>query len=338
MCIILTSEQMALYEKDMYPVMNEEYKRKPTKYQEVYSLKADAFGAGDKRTQLLGADKFKQKDAQGQGFTFRSPVQGWQTLVAYQTFFDAVKFDKEEVEDNVKNGIVGKTLRNYAESWGDAYRVTKEEFAASFFIQGGFTSGDEIFNGSWGDNVDSSGDFIYDSKPFFNLTGNPRTTKDGTATYYNAVTTTALNESNFGTLYDLMAVTNAKTEVGTPMENKPNMLLTQEGSDYRAGWRIINTSGANKSFPGGQLNDRNPWEGRLRVLDWWALTGGAWYVLEAKAKELQFDDRQKPVIEFYRNKETRGYMATVDSRFGVHMRPGVWKKVARNGGSFAASG
>lgn len=334
----LTSEQMAIYEKDMYPVMNEKYKRKPTKYQEIYSLKSDATGAGDKDTQLLGADKFKQKDSQGQGFTFRSPVQGWQTYVSYETFFDAVKFDKEEVEDNVKNGEVGKTLRNYAASWGDAYRVTKEEFAASFFNKGGFTSGNKIFNGSWGNQTDPSGDLLYDSKPFLNLTGNARTTKDGIATYYNAVITSTLNESNFGELYDLMAVTNAKTEVGTPMENKPTMILTQEGSDFREAWKIINTSGMNKSMPGGQLNDRNPWESRLSVLDWWALTGAAWYVLEAKAEELQFDDRQKPVIEFYRNKETRGYLATVDTRFGIHMKAGSWKKVARNGGSFAASG
>lgn len=335
--MLLTSEQMALFEKDMYPVMNEEYKRKATKFQEIYSLKPGAVGAGDKKTQLLGADKFKKKAFQGQGFTFRSPVQGWQTYVSYDTFFDAVKFDKEEVEDNVKNGGIGKTLKNYAESWGEAYRVTKEEFAASFLIQGGYTTGDEIFNGSWGDNTDSSGNYLYDSKPFFNLTGNKRTTKDG-ETYYNARVTSELNETNFGTLYDLMAVTNAKTEVGTPMENKPNMILTEEGSDYRAAWKIINTSGLAGSLPGSQLNDRNPWAGKLTVMDWWALSGGAYYVLEAKAKELQFDDRQKPVIEFYRNKETRAYMATVDSRFGVHLKAGAWKKIARDGGSFAASG
>lgn len=334
---MLTSEQMALYEKDMYPVMNEKYKSKATKFQEIYSLKPDAKGAGDKHTQILGADKFKKKSAQGQGFTFRSPVQGWQTYVSYETFFDAVKFDKEEVEDNVKNGEIGRTLKNYSASWGEAYRVTKEEFAASFFNEGGYTTGDIIFNGSWGNNTDSSGNYLYDSKPFFNLTGNTRTTKGG-GTYYNARTTTALNETNFGTLYDLMAVTNAFTEVLTPMSNKPNMILTQEGSDYRAAWKIINTLGDKGSLPGSELNDRNPWAGKLRVEDWWALSGGAWYVLEAKADELQFDDRQKPVIEFYRNKETRAYMATVDTRFGVHLKPGSWKKIARDGGSFAASG
>lgn len=334
--MLLTSDQMVLYEKDMYPVMNERYKKKKTKYQRVYKLKAKATGAGNKETQLLGADKFRKKQFQGEGFKFRSPVQGWQTFVKYDTFGDAVKFDKEEIEDNVKNGVVGKTLKNYAASWGQAYRVTKEEFAASFLNKGGFTSGNEIFNGSWGDQVDSSGDLLYDSKPFFNLTGNARTAKDGT-TYYNAVTSSAINETNFGNLYDLMAVTNSKTEIGTEMENDPNMILTQKGSDYRAAWKIINTKGEKGSMPGGQLNDRNPWEGELEVMDWWALTGGAWFVLEAQAEELEFDDRQKPVIEFYRNKETRGYMATVDCRFGVHLKAGVWKKIARNGGDYSAS-
>ncbi len=334
---MLTSDQMELYEKNLYLVMNERYKKKATKYQEIFSLKPDATGAGDKNTQILGADKFRKKSAQGQGFQFRSPVQGWQTLVSYETFFDAVKFDKEEVEDNVKNGEIGKTLNNYASSWGEAYRVTKEEYSASFFNEGGYTSGDIIFNGSWGDNTDASGNYLYDSKPFFNLTGNTRTTKDG-STYYNARTTTALNETNFGTLYDLMAVTNAKTEVGTNMENKPNMILTQEGSDYREAWKIINTSGQNQSLPGSELNDRNPWEGKVKPLDWAYLSGGAWYLLEAKCEELQFDDRQKPVVEFYRNKETRGYMATVDSRFAVHLKAGVWKKIVRDGGSFAATG
>lgn len=333
----LTSDQIILFQKEMYPVMNEEYKSKATRFQEIYRLKTDAAGAGDKFTQILGADKFRQKSVQGQGFQFRSPVQGWTSLVAYQTFFDAVKFDKEEVEDNVKNGEIGSTLKNYAATWGEAYRVSKEEYAAAFFIQGGYTTGDIIFNGSWGGNTAANGNYLYDGKPFFNLTGNTRTTKDG-STYYNARTTTALNETNFGTLYDLMAVTNAKTEVGTPMENKPNMILTQEGADYRAAWKIINTSGERQSMPGATINDRNPWEGKLKVMDWWALSGGAWYVLEAKAKEIQFDDRQKPVIEFYRNKETRAYMATVDSRFGVHLKPGAWKKVARDGGSYAASG
>lgn len=328
----LTSDQMALYEKDMYEVAREAYKLKPEEYKNVYAYTRKNEGAGDKHTQLLGADKLREKTVQGQGFQFRSPKQGWQSLVCYKTFFDAVKFDKEEVEDNVRSGQIGNTLKDYASTWGDAYRVSKEEFAAGFFIYGGLTSGDPIFNGSWGNNTDSSGDLLYDGKPFFNLSGNLRTAKDD-AKYYNAVVSSALNPDNFGTLYDLMAVTNAKNEVGGQVENRPDTLLTQEGADYRAARQIVEST----YLPGGELNDINPYAGIVKPLAWSYLSGGAWYVMKAKAPEVLFIDRQQPVIEFYRNKETRGYMATIDARFGVHLKPGAWRRVARNGGSAAAN-
>ena len=328
----ISSEQMALYKNEMYEVSRESYKLKPTQFDKVYKVNTKAKAAGDKYTQLLGADKLTKKSVQGQGFTFRSPVQGWTTLVCYQTYFDAVKFDKEEVEDNVKSGAIGKTLKDYASTWGDAYRVSKEEFAASFFIYGGLTSGDSIFDGSWGDNTDASGDDLYDGIPLFTLTGVPRTTKDG-STYYNAVTSSALNPTNFGTLYDLMAVTNGYNEVGVRVENAPDTLLTQEGSDYRQARKLLESD----QLPNGQMNDINPFKGICKAQAWSYLSGGAYYVLKAQDPTLQFDDRQAPVIDFYRNKETRGYMATIDSRFGVHLKPGVWRKIARNGGSAAAN-
>ncbi len=334
--MILTSEQMVLFEKDMYEVAREAYKLKPIEYDKIFSIKKDITGGGDKSTQLLGADRLVEKTVQGQGFRFRSPVQGWTSLVAYKTYFDAVKFDKEEVEDNVRNGEIGKTLKSYAATWGDAYRVSKEEFCAGFFIYGGLTSGDSIFNGTWGNNTDSSGDYIYDSKPLFNLSGNLRTRKSG-LTYYNSVTASALNETNFGTLYDLMAVTNAYNEVGVKVSNKPDTLLTEEGADERLAFRLLNSG----KLPGGQLNDVNPYENKVKPLSWGyldpTLNAGAWYVLQAKAKELQFEDRQQAVLEFYRNKENRGYNATIDARFGVHIKPGAFCKIARNGGSSAAN-
>lgn len=329
----IDSEQMVLFAKDMYPVANEAYKEKPLQFTEIFNMPKDrATGSGDKHTQLLGADKLREKTVQGQGFQFRSPVQGWQTLVCYKTFFDAVEFDKEEVEDNVKNGVIGKTLKNYASTWGAAIRTTKEEFAAKFFNWGGLTSGNAIFNGTWGDNSDSSGDLVYDSKPLFNVSGNERTAKDG-STYYNAMTSTDLNPTNFGTLYDLMAKTNAYTEVGTKMENKPDMLLTEDGSDYRKALRILKS----EKLPNGQLNDMNPYEGLCRAFAWSYLSGGAWYVLKAKDPSLCWENRQDPVFDFFRDKNNRSYKATVDVRFGVHIKPGCWKRIARNGGSYAAN-
>jgi hypothetical protein len=152
--------------------------------------------------------------------------------------------------------------------------------------------------------------------------------------FYNAVTTGTLTPENFGTLYDLMAVTNAYTEMNTRMENKPDTLLTQDGSDYRLAIRLLQS----QQLPNGQLNDKNPYEGICKAVSWSYLSGGAWYVGLAKAPEIEFHERQKPIIEFYRDQSTRGYRATVDVRFGVHLKPGCWKRWARNGGSFAATG
>lgn len=331
----LTSDQMALYVKEMYPVMNEKYKEEELFYPKIFYIENDVDGAGSKETQILGADKFRKKTAQGQNFQFRSPVQGWQTYVAYDTFMDAVKFDKEEVEDNVKNGQIGRTLKNYARSWGKAYRVTKEEFTSGFFNNGGALAGNAIFNGSFADQADPSGDLLYDGKPFFNLAANARTAKDGT-TYYNSVVASEITETNVGTLYDLMAVTNAYSEIGTKANNEPNCILTESGSDYRKAWRICMT----EKLPGGELNDKNPWYSgggakdvaTLQPMHWRYLSGGAWYIGRAKDERLCFEDRQKPVLEFYRNKENRAYLATVDSRFGVHMKAGVWRCWTRNGG------
>lgn len=336
---LLSSDQMVLFEKDMYEVARDAYKIKDTEFDKIYAVDRKASGAGDKKTQLLGADRLTEKEVQGQGFVFRSPVQGWTSYVCYKTFYDAVKFDKEEVEDNVRNGQIGQTLKDYAGTWGDAYRISKEEFAAAFFMYGGLTSGDPIFNGSWGNNTDSSGDLLYDSKPWFNLSGNLRTTKAG-LTYYNAVTTSALNATNFGTLYDLMSVTNAYSEHGVKIQNKPDTLLTEEGANFRAACQILES----EKLPGGELNDINPWKKAVyatKPMSWAYLdptiNAGAWYVLKAKSPELLFVDRQQPVLEFYRNKETRGYMATVDARFGVHLKPGAWRVIAKNGGSAAAN-
>lgn len=327
---MLATDQIALMEKSMYEVARESFKEIPVVYPKVYKVVEGATGGGDRMTQLLGADKLRQNTSENQAFQFKSPVQGWQSWVAYQTFSDAVDFSKNAVEDNVKNGQIGKTLDDYAKTWGGAIRVTKEEYAAKFFNNGGLTAGDAIFNGSWGNEVDSSGNLCYDSFPLFNLTGNKRSTKGG-GTYYNGIVSGTLTPANFGTAYDLMSVSNKYTEMDTIMENKPDTLLTQDGSDYRAARRIVEST----QLPGGQLNDINEYAGLVKPLSWSYLSGSAWYVGKAQHDDLQFHERQKPVIEFYRDQSTRGYRATIDVRFGVWIRPGAWKRWVKVGGSFA---
>jgi len=329
---MLTGDQMVLMEKDMYKVARETYKEEPVMYPKVFKVVTGVKGGGDKFTQLLGAHDIKEHTSENEDIDFHSPVQGWQALVRYRTFSDGVNFTKNAVEDNVRNGEIGKTLKGYAGTWGSALRNKKETFGANIFTYGGYTSGDAIYNNAWGNEADAAGDLIYDSDSLFVLTGDTRTTKGG-GTYYNAVSTGALNPGNFETLYVLVSDTNSYSEQDRRLSNVPDTLMTKHGADALMAIRICKSS----KLPGGQLNDMNPYEGLLNPLKWGYLTGTAWYIGKVKSDLLQWHERQKPIIEFGRRFENRGYRASVDCRWGVLIKPGIWRIWGRTAGSYAAT-
>ncbi len=316
----------------MYKVARESYTEEPIIHPEIFKMVEGASGGGDKFTQLLGADRLKEQ-AENEDIDFHSPVQGWQAWIKYRTFSDGVNFTKNAVEDNVKNGEVGKTLKGYAATWGSAIRNEKEVFGANIFTYGGYTSGDDIYKNSWGNETDSSGDLIYDSKPLFNLTGNTRTTKGG-GTYYNAIATGTLSPTTFETLYNLVSNTNAYSEQDRRIANKPDTLLTRTGADAFLAKRVVKTP---ERMPGGDQNDMNPYFDIVQPISWGYLTGDGWFIGKRKEDKLQWHNRQKPVIEFFRRPENRGYRASVDVRWGVLLKPGVWRNWGRTLGSSAAT-
>ena len=316
----------------MYKVARESYREEPVMHPAVFKMVGDVSGGGDKFTQLLGANRLKEHETENEDIDFHSPVQGWQAWVKYRTFSDGVNFTKNAVEDNVRNGEIGKTLKGYAATWGSAIRDEKEIFGANIFNYGGYTSGDAIYNNSWGNESDSSGDLIYDSIPLFNLTGNTRTTKGG-GTYYNAIASATLTPSNFETLWILCSDTNNYSEQDRRVATSPDTILTKYGADALMATRICKSV----NLPGGELNDVNPYAGLLNPMKWGYLSGTAWYIGKAKHDTLQWQDRQKPVIEFFRNPLNRGYRASVDCRWGVLIKPGVWRAWGRSNGSYAAT-
>ena len=329
---MLSGDQMALMEKDMYKVARESYKEEPLVYPKVFKVINGVKGGGDKFTQLLGAHEIKEHTDENEDIDFHSPVQGWQAYVKYRTFSDVVNFSKNAVEDNVRNGQIGKTLKGYAATWGSALRNKKETFGANIFTYGGYTSGDAIYLNTWGNETDGSGNLVYDSVPLFNLTGNTRTTK-GSGTYYNAIASNTLTPANFETLYILVSDTNAYSEQDRRLANAQDTILTKHGADALQATRICKS----QKLPGGQLNDMNPYEGLLNPLKWAYLTGTAWYIGKVKSDLVQWHERQKPIIEFSRRFENRGYRASVDSRWGVLLKPGVWRIWGRSNGSYAAT-
>lgn len=325
---MLTGDQIALYTKDMYEAAREAYVEEPVVHPNIYKVVTGVKGGGDKKTQILGAGDLDEHTTEDQDILFESPVQGWQYWVKYRTFSKGVNFSKNAVEDTVK---LGNLLNDYAETWGRSVRIKKETDGAKIFNNGGYTDGDGIFNGSWGDEVAAGGSLLYDSKPLFNLTGNTRSSKGG-GTYYNAVSGLSLNPANFETLYNLATATNNRDERDRPINNIVDTLLTRQGADYLMAKRILTTT---QGLPGGQLNDKNVYEGLVSPMDWAFLTDTAHYVGKKQHRDFQWHDRQKPEIRFYRREENRGYRATIDVRWGILIKNfRVW---VRGGGTYTTN-
>jgi len=329
----LRADNVAIYTKDMYKAAFETFSEVPVKYPMIYKVVTGVNGSGDKKTQLLGLGDLTRHTAENQAIDFRSPVQGWPTLVRYWMYSDGLALSKESVDDNVK---LGNFLKDLAGTWGESVRDNKETFAARAFNEGGNLAGDWIFNGTHIGNTDSSGDLMYDSEPLFNLAGNTRTTKGG-QTYYNSVVSLTVTPGNFETLYNLQTSTNNRNELGRVKANPADTILVRPGADRFAAERIADTGGQNRAMPGGQLNDMNPYYKIVSVIDWDYLESGeaAFFVGKRQHKAFQFHERQKPEIRFFRDETNVGYKASITIRQGLWFQDGSWQAWCRGGGTSA---
>jgi hypothetical protein len=325
----LTGDQASLYLKDMYKAERESMMEIEAMYPKILKTITNATGAGDKATQLLKAGPLTRHLSEGQDIQFNSVIEGWTAYVKYWTFSDGLSFGPEAIEDTVK---LGNLLKDLASTWGEEDRATKEAFVARAFNNGGALSGDYIFNGTHTGNTDSSGDLLYDSKPLFNLTGNTRTTKGG-ATYYNAVAGLAISEDDFETLYNLMTATNNRDEQDRIKANPVDTVLVRPGSDLFKAKRVLNTE---RGMSGGNFNDLNPYYGIIKnIFAWDYLTDTSFYVGKAQHSAIEFHDRARPDIRFFRHEPNAGYKASIRVRFGMFFKPGAWKAWGKGGGTFA---
>ena len=194
------TDQTAVYLKDMYRVAYDVREEKEPKYPLIFDVREgeEVYGAGVKETQLLGADELDLETVEGVDINFVSPIQGWVFYGTYLTYKKGVKFSFQSIEDDVK---LGSLLKSYAATWADRDIVARETLAAQVFNQGGALAGNSVFNGSWAGNTDPSGNKLYDLFPFFNLTGNARSSKGG-ATYYNGIAAGGITASNFELAYN----------------------------------------------------------------------------------------------------------------------------------------
>jgi hypothetical protein len=328
----LRGDQVDAYRKDMYKFEREGALEKDVMYPKIYKVVQGATGAGTKDTQQLSAGPLTRHTAEGQTITFKSPVEGWTTYGAYHTYSDGLTFSPEAIEDTVK---LGNMLNDLAKTWGVEVRVSKETLASRAFNNGGDLLGDSVvFNGSYTGETDPSGNLLYDGYPFFNLTGNARSTKGG-GTYYNSVAAaygTPITSSHFETLYNLMTSTNNRDEQDRVISNKPDTVLSKPGAANLALKRVL----LSERLAGGELNDINVYQGLVKnIYDWDYLDESAFYVGKAQHEAVQFHERLAPQIRFFRDEDTAGYKASIRTRFGTYFKVGSWRAWVRGGGTSA---
>jgi len=319
-----------LYVKEAYKSFFEKHKQLKPMYSQIFKVVKATEGDGDRETQHINVGKPTEREVENDGINFRSPVQGWTFQVAYKEYTDGLALSKRQVQNSVK---VKKLLKTLASGWAIQSIRIKEEHGAIVFNEGGNTSGNAVFNGSFTDNADATGNLLYDSKPMFNLTGNARrifAQTAGQASYYNAVSGLSLTPGNFETLYDLVTVTNAVDERGDKVDMMADTLLTECGAQHRIARRIVETDG----LPFSQNNDINPYRGIVEAMSWRYLDdSSAFYVGKKQHDDFQFHQRQTPEIRYFRDENTLGYNASFNEEFGVFIKN--WRCWARGGGTFA---
>ncbi len=322
----IRDDQLPLFKKDMYIASREGYKEEPTVFNRIFKVISSAFGAGTKAYQILGAHRLTRHTVEGQAIDFKAPVNGWTYYCKYWTYSAGLIFSYEAVQDTVK---LGNLLKDLARTWGRQNRYAKEEHAARVFNKGGALSGDWVFNGTYTGESDGSGDLLYDSYPMFNLSGNARSSKNG-GTYYNSVASIDIDPDNFETLYILHTETNAYDERDQIVTNPVDTLLTGSVSKLFKAQRLFNT----QKLPYGQLNDENPYAGLIKNIIHWRFlndTGNPWYIGKAQSDDLQFHEREKAKLRFFRDENNAGYKASNMLRIGTMIKN--FRTWTRGGGS-----
>lgn len=323
---------------DMYAFERSGGKEVPTMYDKIFKVVSgkEVKGSGTKATQRLSNTGLERHTVPGQNIMFRSPMSGWTTYCQYHTFSDGLVFTPEAVEDTVK---LGNILKEEAARWGREVKNSKDKLGVRFFNEGGNLAGDWSFNGSFGDEVQASGNLPYDSKPVFNLIGNARTTKGG-RTFYNSIAAAYpssgdITPSQFAQIYNLMTATNNHSEESSLADpdfvmNTPDTVLTKPGADHFAMKRILQS----ERLAGGDMNDKNPYQGLIsNIYAWDRLDENAFFVGKAMSENIEFRERLIPEIRFFRHEDTGGYKASIRTRFGTWIKPMFWRDWTRAGGT-----
>lgn len=297
-------------QKDAYKYYFESYDALPTVYDKIFEV-TQSDSAFEKSTTAIRAGQPREKKV-GDKILISNPMEGYTVYVKNRTFADGIEFTMEMTEDMSPTKIAN-VVQEVARGWGEGVIAAKETYAAKLFNYGGYTAGNDVFNGTITGVVDDpTGDLCYDGKPFFALSGNNHPAKSG-STYYNSLAL-ALSSTNLQTAYNLMTVTNAYNERGEKVSIRPDTLLIPPNLRFTA-----KTILESDNIVSSANNDINVTKGIVTPIEWPYLTDtDAWFLGKAKTG-LVWLERKEPVIDSYIDDSTKNTYVTIVARWGAGM-------------------
>lgn len=239
----------------------------------------------------------------------------WQ--LATSEYADSLKIPDSLLEAAGAQRRVDSLIQSFITNFTKRAMILKDEFIAGMLQKGTLSAGSlDYFNDGYVGQSAISPKFIYDGKPWFAASGNAHPLKAATNAGSQGVNLTAslaLSATNLDTVTTAMSVTNAIDEVGKRILIQPKWLVVPRQLRTTA-LQILQSEGS----PADSTNAINPMRGMLEPLIHPFLTDdtSAWWVLTADAG-VTVADSGAPVIEQYRDYETKSTVVQASFRFGA---------------------
>ena len=314
--------------KTGYQYFYESHDQHPSVHPELFKERP-LTAAYEQWTTVVEENKLELKTSELQDAPVSDTIEGFTVVMKARTYHRRKVWSKETVRDHQK---IENLVKEATGNWGNGVFLNKEEFYADFFNSGGLTAGkDATFDNSISGVVtDASGDGVYDGTaasvmPFFNLSGNTRTSK-GNSTYFNSIVGN-LNEANLESALIRLEFTNAKSERDQTIKQMADTLLVPVHLRV-TGKKILESTGDQTAAHSGVVN---PFEGLLKLVVWNFLTDtDAWFVGIRKTG-IVMGSRQDPEINMFVDQRNGAFEAVIDVRFGgavENFRPWVASNVS----------
>ena len=303
--------------RNLYEWYLESYDLHETKFDKCFDVRDVSSGSYDQSTSVVSLGKLDEVD-EGETLPTLATAEGFTTYGKFIKFGDIITVNQEVVEDNTKSE---NFMRELANSLSESVHWTLESHFAKILTLGGFAAGHAFFNESIaGVLTYSPGNYIYDSKPLFVLTGDNHVSKSAANStgYFNNLNEVLSPQTLEKALLKLIADNN-RNEKDEIVDLGSNFVLVVSPQLLPAAERIVHSN----FLPGSDQNDVNILRDRFTIVPWQflnspAATGGAatnWYVGVAK-KGIRIYRRRAPSIDFYYDEDTETYKVKISMRYG----------------------